>query len=171
MATIDFPSNPSVNDYYTFNNKTWVFNGQGWQLASTGAINGIIIGNATPAAGNFTTLGATGNVSTDQFFLGNGAFLTGINASSNRIFNGNSNVDIATANGNVTIAVNGVDDVVVVSHAANLGALLVNGVYTNERDLGNANVPDGVNSMLIGPVTVNNSSVVGVGNDARLVIL
>jgi len=87
MATIDFPSNPSVNDYYTFNNKTWVFNGQGWQLASTGAINGIIIGNATPAAGNFTTLGATGNIITSanitaSYLFGNGSQLTGINAGS-----------------------------------------------------------------------------------------
>ena len=69
MATLDFPSSPSVNDTYSFGNKTWVFNGQGWQLVSTSAINGIVIGNITPASGNFTTVGATGNVTSDQYFI------------------------------------------------------------------------------------------------------
>lgn len=53
---LQFPSNPSVNDTYTFNGKTWVWNGDGWELQKSGAINGIIIGNATAAAGTFTTL-------------------------------------------------------------------------------------------------------------------
>ena len=100
MATIDFPSNPSVNDYYTFNNKTWVFNGQGWQLASTGAINGIIIGNTTPAAGNFTTLGATGNIS-GTYLLGNGAFLTGISGGSSSYSNANVAAYLPTYTGNL----------------------------------------------------------------------
>ena len=105
MATIDFPSNPSVNDYYTFNNKTWVFNGQGWQLASTGAINGIIIGNTTPAAGNFTTLGATGNITSSgnisgTYILGNGAFLTGI-VSGSTYSNSNVAAYLPTYTGNL----------------------------------------------------------------------
>ena len=37
------------------------------------------------------------------YFLGNGALLTGINVSSNQIFNGTSNVSIPIANGNVYI--------------------------------------------------------------------
>lgn len=53
---LQFPSNPSVNDTYTFNGKTWVWNGDGWELQKSGAINGVIIGNATAAAGTFTTL-------------------------------------------------------------------------------------------------------------------
>lgn len=53
---LQFPSNPSVNDTYTFNGKTWVWNGDGWALEASGAINGIVIGNATAAAGTFTTL-------------------------------------------------------------------------------------------------------------------
>lgn len=31
---INFPSSPSVNDQYTFDNKTWVYNGTGWALLS-----------------------------------------------------------------------------------------------------------------------------------------
>jgi hypothetical protein len=53
---LQFPSNPSVNDTYTFNGKTWIWNGDGWALAPSGAINGIVIGNVSAAAGTFTTL-------------------------------------------------------------------------------------------------------------------
>ena len=78
---LNFPSNPSVNDTYSFNNKTWLYNGQGWILATAGSINAIPIGNVTPASGNFTTVGATGNITTDLYFIGNGSQLSGITAS------------------------------------------------------------------------------------------
>ena len=81
MPIISFPTAPSVNDTYSFNGKTWVFTGQGWNLATSGSINDIPIGNVTPATGNFTTVGATGNVTTSQYFIGNGSQLTGITAS------------------------------------------------------------------------------------------
>lgn len=55
---LQFPSNPSVNDTYTFNGKTWLWNGDGWELKKSGAINGIIIGNTSPAAATFTDLAA-----------------------------------------------------------------------------------------------------------------
>ena len=61
MPTISFPSTPSLNDTYTFGGKTWVWTGSYWALQSTGAINGIVIGNVTPSTGAFTTLSATGN--------------------------------------------------------------------------------------------------------------
>jgi hypothetical protein len=60
--------------------------------------------------GNF---GAPGNISTNSnvsanFFLGNGSQLTGISGSATLpLANGTSNIDIATANGNVTITANG----------------------------------------------------------------
>jgi hypothetical protein len=81
MPVISFPSGASVNDTYSFNGKTWIFTGQGWFLATSGSINNIPIGNVTPATGNFTTVGATGNITTSQFFIGNGSQLTGITAS------------------------------------------------------------------------------------------
>lgn len=31
MATINFPASPALNDTYTFNNNTWLWNGGGWQ--------------------------------------------------------------------------------------------------------------------------------------------
>lgn len=33
---INFPLNPNVNDSYTFSDKTWVYNGLGWQLLASG---------------------------------------------------------------------------------------------------------------------------------------
>ena len=59
--------------------------------------------------GNIETfnISAVGNV-TGNYFIGDGSQLTGINAgSSNKIFNGNSYANIATANGNVEISANG----------------------------------------------------------------
>jgi hypothetical protein len=35
MATINFPSSPVLNDQYSFEGKTWTFNGDGWVLTST----------------------------------------------------------------------------------------------------------------------------------------
>lgn len=34
MALLNFPSNPNVGDTYTIGNRTWVWNGNGWQLQS-----------------------------------------------------------------------------------------------------------------------------------------
>jgi len=93
MATLNFPTSPSLNDVYSFNSKTWVWNGQGWQLqASQGAINDLVIGNVTPAAGTFTTLSATGNV-TGSYFIGNGSQLTGV-AMSWSIANSNATMSV-----------------------------------------------------------------------------
>ena len=83
MSIISFPTSPSINDTYSFNGKTWVFTGQGWNLATSGSINDIPIGNVTPSTGNFTTVGATGNITTSanisgSYFLGNGSQLTGV---------------------------------------------------------------------------------------------
>ena len=34
MADLNFPSNPQPGDTYTIGNRTWVWNGYGWQLQS-----------------------------------------------------------------------------------------------------------------------------------------
>ena len=93
---LNFPSSPSINDTYTYGDKTWVWNGRFWQIQAAGAINDIAIGNITPNTGAFTTLTATGNITAQgnvqgQYILGNGAFLTGISGSSTY---GNANVPI-----------------------------------------------------------------------------
>ena len=72
--------------------------------------SGIVSATGNVRGANFNTVGlvsAVGNISGNYFF-GNGSQLTGINAgSSNKIFNGNSYANIATANGNVEISANG----------------------------------------------------------------
>lgn len=103
MAILNFPTSPNVNDTYSFGGKTWVWNGQGWQLQTQGAINGIVIGNTLPSAGTFTTVSVTANITggnlltgglvsatgnvTGAYILGNAAFMTGIPVSY-----GNANV-------------------------------------------------------------------------------
>ena len=86
MPTLNFPVNPTLNQVYSFENKTWIWNGQGWRLNPSGAINNIPIGNTDPSTGAFTTISATGNI-TGNYFIGNGSQLTGLAATY-----GNSNV-------------------------------------------------------------------------------
>ena len=62
----------------------------------------------------FGTVSATGNIITDQYFQGNGAFITGIVASAgSAIENGQSNVRIGGPDANVTVSVDGVSNVTV----------------------------------------------------------
>jgi hypothetical protein len=89
---------------------------------SLGAVSTISAsGNIT--GGNLITSGvvsATGNV-TGNFFIGNGSQLTGIVAAAgSNISNGNSNVSIATANGNVTINAVGNNVVTITGTGANI---------------------------------------------------
>jgi len=79
-------------------------------------------GNVTGA--NLITGGivsATGNV-TASFFIGNGSQLTGLNSAG--VSNGNSNVNIATANGNVTIAAVGNTTMTITGTGANISGTL-----------------------------------------------
>jgi hypothetical protein len=62
---LSFPDNPSPNDLYSFDGKTWIWNGSAWDLASAGSINDIPIGNVTANTGNFTTLSVQTGVSSD----------------------------------------------------------------------------------------------------------
>ena len=70
----NFPSNPALNDTYSFGNRTWTWNGSAWQLNTTsaGAINGIPVGNVAPSTGAFTELSVTGNILTDSYRYANG---------------------------------------------------------------------------------------------------
>ena len=70
MPIISFPAAPNVNDTYSFNGKTWIYNGEAWIISAQTSINNIPIGNVAPASGNFTTVGATGNITTSGFFVG-----------------------------------------------------------------------------------------------------
>lgn len=104
----------------------------GTSLTATGNVAGgnlttagVVSATGNVSGGNLTTGGAieaTGNIdSTGGIFNGDGFGLSNIPAANvtglslSGIANGTSNVDIATADGNISMAVNGTGDVVVVS--------------------------------------------------------
>jgi filamentous hemagglutinin len=96
-----------------------------------------VTGNVT--GGNIRTAGiitATGNI-TGNYFIGNGSQLSGIDATS--IQNGNSNVRIASSNGNVTVNVTGVSPLAIF---ANIG-LLVGGVISAGGNIVGGNLIQG----------------------------
>jgi len=97
-TTLNFPTNPTLNQLYTFSGKTWIWTGQAWRLNPQGAINGIIIGNTTPAAGTFTTLTANTLTVTNETVYGN--LTAGNLAVSNISVSGNVNSSL-TVNGDV----------------------------------------------------------------------
>jgi hypothetical protein len=133
---------------------TGVFTGNGSGLSSIAGANvsgqvgnALISGTVYTAAqpnitsvGTLTSLAVTGNITSGNanlgnnvsanFFTGNGSLLTGITVSAgNTIVNGNSNVNIPSANGNVNIsAVGNANILVITGTGANItGALDVTG--------------------------------------------
>jgi len=58
MATIAFPSNPVLNQIYSYGDNTWIWDGSSWQLLTNGALNAVVIGNVVPQTGAFTALTA-----------------------------------------------------------------------------------------------------------------
>lgn len=87
-------------------------------------------------------LSASGNISTAQYFFGDGSFLTNVVAnigSATKLQFGTSNIDIPVVNGNITMGINGTGNIVVwslegqaiaantVSTSQFTGALTVNG--------------------------------------------
>ena len=139
-------------------------------LAVSGAITGtslavsdaLVYGNVDAIGGNFT-----GNVAA-SYFIGNGSQLTGINASSNSIFNGTSNVNIATANANVAVGVNGLANVAVFGP----GSLTVNGWIGNPRVVANdIIIPPGINASMLGPLVIGNSITGFIPDDSAFYVL
>jgi hypothetical protein len=111
-----------------------------------------VSGNIT--GGNILTVGnvsATGNV-TGNYFIGNGSQLTGLATGiPAQIANGTSNINIASANGNIEFAVGSSPDTMVVSP----GELTVYGVYSNPKTISsNIAIAPNINSLLIGPVSI-----------------
>jgi hypothetical protein len=149
-----------------------------------------IAGYANLGTGNLLT---TGNVSAG-FFIGNGSQLTGVD-SAGKVANGNSNVNIPTANGNITMGVAGNANIITVtgtgvniSGYANLGSgnlittgnvsgnfILGNGYYLTGVDQLNVGNADGANFIANGTSNVNtpiaNGNItVGIGGVSNTVV-
>jgi hypothetical protein len=118
--------------------------------------------------GNILTVGqvsATGNV-TGNFFVGNGAFLTGLSAgTSNGISNGATSISIPVTSGNIAMSVAGQSNTVVI----NLGSFTMYGTFAGPRTLSaNVTVAPAVNALLLGPVTIDDGYNISVPNDSSV---
>lgn len=97
--------------------------GNGSTILSVQGPNGNILGtisgvanvlDLTPSSVSTSQrISAVGNIVTDNYFIGNGRLLTGL--SPNSIYNGISEVNIGTTDGNANISINGTTNVVVVT--------------------------------------------------------
>jgi len=119
-------------------------------VSGSGAnVTGYITASGNVTGGNIV---ATGNI-TASYFIGNGSQLTGLSTTSNSISNGNSNVSIASASANITMAVNGAANTVVISP----GSIFVNGVFASPKTItSNVQVADNSSAMIISPLTIGN---------------
>ena len=150
-------------------------------LTATGnvvSVANVIGGNITTAGlvtaagnitgGNLRTVGqisATGNI-TGNFYIGNGAFLTGLNAgATSSLANGATTISIPVASGNIAMSVGGESNTVVV----NLGSLTMYGTFAGPKTLAaNVAVADSVNALLLGPVTIGNGYNISVPSNSTL---
>jgi hypothetical protein len=137
---------------------------------ATGSFSGTLTGNIDGAGYNISNIGllsAVGNI-TGNYFIGNGSQLTGITSGNGTaIINGTSNVRIDVANGNVIVAVGGVDQVANITSSA----VTITGVIATPTSIsGNVDVPGNVNSVMFGPVEFGNSSIFTMGNTSTFAI-
>jgi hypothetical protein len=150
--------------------------GSGGNITGANVISGITLtasGNVygqnlvtpnTTIGGNVLTTGlisATGNIQTANYFIGDGAYISNINAanvSSTKISNGGSYANIASANGNLVIAVGSSSNVAATFYDTGVdfvGNLSTTGNVTGANFVGN--LSGGLGSNL----TVNNYVIQG----------
>jgi len=140
--TFDKSSN-SVNivGNLTANNITATNNFYGNNLSLTGTLSS---GNLDISGSNIST---SGNI-TANYFFGNGYYLTGVITSVSNIFNGNSNVRIDTAGGNIAANVSGTANVLVLANTGAYvnGEVSASGNVTGNFILGNGYYLTGVSA-------------------------
>jgi hypothetical protein len=140
-------------------------------IDSTGLVaNGIVSASGNVTGGNIQTVGqisATGNI-TGNFYIGNGAFLTGLSAgTADQIANGATSIAIPVSSGNIAMSVAGQSNTVVI----NLGSLTMYGTFAGPKTLAaNVAVADAVNALLIGPVTLGNGFNIAVPDSSTLYV-
>jgi hypothetical protein len=107
---------------------------------------------------------ASGNITSQGYFLGNGSQLTGIITSVSNVINGTSSINIPSTNSNVTISINGTPNVVVVtSTGANIAGTL--------NATGNANVGNLGATNIVGTLTTaSQTNITSVGNLSSLTV-
>ena len=131
---------------------------------------GLITATGNIQGGNLLTAGlvsATGNIS-GNFFIGNGAFLTGLSAgSASNIANGSTNITIPVSSGNIAMSVAGQSNTVVI----NLGSFTMYGTFAGPKTLSaNVTVADSVNALLLGPVSIGGAYHIDVPDSSTLYV-
>ena len=145
-----------------------------------GPVTVSVNGTANVATFRANGLSVNGNITVGagNYYIGNGALLTGISTSTDRIFNGNSSVAIGASNGNANISIGGVSNVVVVSQTGitavgnvtggNLQATgniyIGNTIFTRTLTVGTRTTPVTV------PLASNNSFNVGTRSSGNVVV-
>lgn len=142
----------------------------------TVSVNGTA--NVATFRANGLSVGGNVTVASGNYFIGNGALLTGISTSTDRIFNGTSQIGIGVANGNANISIGGTSNVVVVTPTGltavgnvtggNLRAtgniFIGNTVFTRTLTVGTRTTPVTV------PLASNNSFNVGTRSSGNVVV-
>ena len=128
-----------------------------------------VLTDTTPSMSVVSNVSVTGNV-TANYFIGNGAFLTGVDTSPANISNGTSNVQVATS-GNITMGVAGTANKVIVSStginvAGNVNAtyFVGNGAFLTGVDTSPANISNGTSNVQVTASGNINTSVAGNAN-------
>lgn len=147
-------------------------------LNSVGVVSalGNVVATGNVIAGNVTTTGlvstvgnlyvGTGNTG---YVYGNATFMTGISAaiSVTKIENGNSNVWVQSAGGDVTVTAGGVSNVAVFS----TGSMTLQGAFGTPKTItSNIIVAGNINAMLIGPLVFGNGVGLTVPNTSTVYV-
>jgi hypothetical protein len=146
---LTFTQNYSANSISGGTSNVVVNSNANVTISSAGAANVLTVSNTGVYVSGVVS--ATGNI-TGNYFIGNGSALTGIATGiPTQLANGTSNINIASANGNIEFAVGSSPDTMIVSP----GELTVYGVYSNPKTISsNIAMAPNINSLLIGPVSI-----------------
>ena len=118
-------------------------------IQTVGTLNYLNVSSANGGNGNIISINANlGNLAKANFFQGDGGLLTNIGAP-NLVFLGNSNINIPSSNGNITVSVTGVSNTIIfTSTGVNVAG------YANIT--GNTNI--GSNLVVTSNITSGNAS-------------
>lgn len=72
---IDFPSSPTTDQIYTYAERTWKWNGEGWALIASGA-DGAITENKNTIATSYTLPAGYNGVSAGPITINSGVTIT-----------------------------------------------------------------------------------------------
>ena len=146
--------------------------------ASGGNIAMSVAGNANIVTITGTGANVTGNLSA-TYFIGNGAFLTGVDTSPANISNGTSNVNIPALNGNITMSVAGNANIMKITGTGanitgyanitgnvNATYFIGNGAFLTGVDTSPANISNGTSNVTV--TSLNGNITMSVAGNANI---